>query len=257
MPASREFYLFNSTIAGIEEADAILLVGCNPRREAPVLNARIRKRWLQGGCPIGLDRRAGGPDLRRPASRRRARARCTSSATSARCCRTAKRPMIIVGQGALRRPDGAAVLAAAWALATARGAISAGVARLQRAAHRGGPGRRARPRLRAGAGRQGAARRCWAAASTCSGCSAPTSSTPAAIGPRHLRRLPGPSRRPRRGPRRRDPAGRGLHREERHLGQHRGPGAARLPGGAAAGRGARGLGDPARVQRRDRQAAAV
>ena len=36
------------TIAGIEEADAILLVGSNPRREAPVLNARIRKRWLAG-----------------------------------------------------------------------------------------------------------------------------------------------------------------------------------------------------------------
>ena len=48
----REFYLFNSGIAGIEEADAILLIGSNPRRESPVLNARIRKRWLAGGCKI-------------------------------------------------------------------------------------------------------------------------------------------------------------------------------------------------------------
>ena len=44
----RASYLFNSTIAGIDEADAHLLIGSNPRLEAPVLNARIRKRWLQG-----------------------------------------------------------------------------------------------------------------------------------------------------------------------------------------------------------------
>ena len=43
----RAGYLFNSTIAGIEQADAILLIGTNPRLEAPVLNARIRKRWLR------------------------------------------------------------------------------------------------------------------------------------------------------------------------------------------------------------------
>ena len=41
-------YLFNATIAGIEQADAILLVGTNPRLEAAVLNARIRKRWRPG-----------------------------------------------------------------------------------------------------------------------------------------------------------------------------------------------------------------
>ncbi len=41
----RDFYCFNTSIAGIEEADAILIIGSNPRREAPVLNARIRKRW--------------------------------------------------------------------------------------------------------------------------------------------------------------------------------------------------------------------
>ena len=45
----RASYLFNSAIAGIEQADAILLIGTNPRLEAAVLNARIRKRWRQGG----------------------------------------------------------------------------------------------------------------------------------------------------------------------------------------------------------------
>ncbi len=44
----RASYLFNPTVAGIEEADSLLIVGSNPRRESPVLNARIRKRWLQG-----------------------------------------------------------------------------------------------------------------------------------------------------------------------------------------------------------------
>src|SRR5208337_2230132 len=51
----RATYLFNAGIAGIESADALLLVGTNPRREAAVLNARIRKRWrTSGNFPIGL-----------------------------------------------------------------------------------------------------------------------------------------------------------------------------------------------------------
>src|SRR6187200_3381998 len=44
----RASYLFNATIAGIEQADALMIVGANPRKEAPVLNARIRKRWRAG-----------------------------------------------------------------------------------------------------------------------------------------------------------------------------------------------------------------
>src|SRR4030095_354353 len=50
----RAAYLFNATIAGIEKADAILIVGSNPRREESVINARIRKRWRMGNFPIGL-----------------------------------------------------------------------------------------------------------------------------------------------------------------------------------------------------------
>src|SRR5205085_8469379 len=50
----RATYLFNAGIAGIERADALLIVGSNPRREAPVLNARIRKRWRMGRFPIAL-----------------------------------------------------------------------------------------------------------------------------------------------------------------------------------------------------------
>ena len=57
----RESWLFNSTIAGIEQADAVLLVGTNPRLEAPVLNARFRK----SGCPA---RPGSAWSARRPTS---------------------------------------------------------------------------------------------------------------------------------------------------------------------------------------------
>ena len=125
----REFYTFNTTIAGIEEADALLLIGCNPRREAPVINARIRKRWLAGGFPVAAIA-APGPDLTydvellgdRPA----ALTGLLDGATGfAAVLRAAKRPMIVVGQAALAREDGAAVLAAAWALAREVGALTA------------------------------------------------------------------------------------------------------------------------------------
>ncbi len=121
----RDFYVFNSGVAGIDEADAILLVGCNPRREAPVLNARIRKRWALGGCPVAVagpeidltyahDNLGAGPGVL-----------SKFEGAFADAFQAAKRPMVIVGQGALARPDGAAVLAAAWALAAAAGALTA------------------------------------------------------------------------------------------------------------------------------------
>jgi NADH-quinone oxidoreductase subunit G len=58
LAAPRQSYLFNTTIAGVEAADALLLIGTNPRWEAPVLNARIRKTWLTAAqdrqCRTGL-----------------------------------------------------------------------------------------------------------------------------------------------------------------------------------------------------------
>ena len=51
-PNKRENYLFNSTINGIEEADFILLIGSNPRYEATMLNARIRKSYLKNKMKI-------------------------------------------------------------------------------------------------------------------------------------------------------------------------------------------------------------
>jgi NADH dehydrogenase (ubiquinone) Fe-S protein 1 len=50
----RSNYLFNSKIWGIESTDCILLVGTNPRHEAAVMNARIRKQWLRSDLEVGL-----------------------------------------------------------------------------------------------------------------------------------------------------------------------------------------------------------
>ena len=121
----RDFYLFNTTIAGIEEADAIVILGADPRREAPVLNARIRKRWLAAGIPVFVAGPAG--DLTYPATRlgdgpAALRALLANPPDS---LRAAKTPMVILGAGATARPDGAAVAAAAWHLAGALGALRA------------------------------------------------------------------------------------------------------------------------------------
>lgn len=139
-PGARASYIFNSSIAGIEDADAILLVGTNPRTEAPVLNARIRKRWLAGGVKIGVI----GPDL--DLTYRTTHVGTGPQALSdlgpfAEVLAAAERPMIILGSGAVARADGAAILAATRALAEKVGAVGAGWSGfnlLQRAASRVG-----------------------------------------------------------------------------------------------------------------------
>ncbi len=121
--ASRpEFWRFNTTIAGIDEADALLIVGSDVRREAPVLNARIRKRWTAGKFPVAY---VGphGLDLTYPAAHLGAGPGAMQG--FAETLKAAQKPMIILGRGALQRADGAAVLAAAWALAADVGALTA------------------------------------------------------------------------------------------------------------------------------------
>ena len=108
---NRSGYVGNASISDIDAAKRVLIIGANPRQEAPVLNARLRKAWLNGAefalvgeavdltydyMHVGLGPEAlqqvldmGGEMIREHAS------------------------LVIVGQGALCRPDGAAVLAAA------------------------------------------------------------------------------------------------------------------------------------------------
>jgi NADH-quinone oxidoreductase subunit G len=124
----RDHYLFNTGIAGIEQADALLIIGSNPRKEAPVLNARIRKRWNTGAMPVAhiglsdLDLTYKAEHLGEGSSA--LNALLEGSHAFAKVLSEAKKPMIIIGRGAVAREDGAAVLAAAWALANQIGALT-------------------------------------------------------------------------------------------------------------------------------------
>src|SRR5712672_3727276 len=122
--AGRASYIFNPTIAGIEQADALLIVGSNPRREAAGLKARIRKRWRMGNLAVGLigeradltypyDYLGAGPDSLADVA--------AGQNEFGKALKTAERPLVIVGMGALARPDGAAVASLAAQLALGSG----------------------------------------------------------------------------------------------------------------------------------------
>ncbi|NWY92816.1 NDUS1 oxidoreductase, partial [Loxia curvirostra] len=116
----RSNYLLNTRIAGVEEADVLLLVGTNPRFEAPLFNARIRKSWLHNdlqvalvGTPVDLTYRyehlGESPQiLQEIASGKHAFSKVLDNA---------KKPMVVVGSAALQRSDGAAILAAVSSIA--------------------------------------------------------------------------------------------------------------------------------------------
>ena len=151
-PSCRAGYLFNSTIAGIERADAVLLIGSNPRWEAPLVNARLRKGYLWGGLKVGLigepvdltygvDYLGAGPETLQQLA--------GGEGAFAETLRAAERPALILGMGALARPDGAAILALARQLAESCGMTGASdnaagrmlcggsLGRLPSSAHRG------------------------------------------------------------------------------------------------------------------------
>ncbi len=107
----REAWLFNSGIAGIEDADAILIIGSDLRHEASLINARIRKSWLKGSVQVGVIGEASdltydythlgvGPkalkDFKKNAFRE--------------TLRNAKKPAVLIGMGALTGEGGAAIL---------------------------------------------------------------------------------------------------------------------------------------------------
>jgi NADH-quinone oxidoreductase subunit G len=126
----RGSYIFNPTIEGIEQADAILIVGANPRFEASVLNARIRKRYRMTE-PLAVGVVGEAVDLRYPYESLGAGPETLKELAAERggffdVLKNAKHPMIIVGQGALARPDGAAVLGLTAKLAEAAGVVKDG-----------------------------------------------------------------------------------------------------------------------------------
>lgn len=102
----RSNYTFNSKITGVEEADYILLVGTNPRWEAAVLNARIRKQWLRSDLEVGLV----GEDFDSIFDYEKLGTNANDLKTAlsgawGKKLASAERPMIIVGSGAVEHPD--------------------------------------------------------------------------------------------------------------------------------------------------------
>ncbi|WP_409021027.1 NADH-quinone oxidoreductase subunit NuoG [Brevundimonas vesicularis] len=122
----RESYLFNTSIQGVENADAILLIGANPRVEAPLLNARIRKAWLKGGLEVGVIGEQA--DLTYDYAYLGAGAATLAKLPKAAIefLTKAERPAIILGGAAITGEQGAAVQNAAGALAKKVGAVKDG-----------------------------------------------------------------------------------------------------------------------------------
>ena len=124
--SEREGWLFNSGLAGIETADAILMVGVNPRVEAPLLNARIRKGWLAGRTEVMVigeqaELTYGYQDL---GAGTKTVGKLPKAAMDV--LTKAERPAIIVGSAALTGETGSAVLNALGKLAAKVGVVAEG-----------------------------------------------------------------------------------------------------------------------------------
>ena len=120
-------YTFNTTIAGIEKADLCLLIGTNPRVEAPIINARIRKRYLMGGFTIA---NIGPADIDlsyRFESLGDSLLILTAIENEVHPftekIKAAKNPMLIIGQDMLTRQDADAILSYACKIAQKQGFV--------------------------------------------------------------------------------------------------------------------------------------
>jgi NADH-quinone oxidoreductase subunit G len=121
----RTAYLFNASIAGIEKADALLIVGSNPRKEAAVLNARIRKRWRAGQFPVAMIGERADltyPHLYLGAGPDTLFGLVDNGGEFVATLRNAQRPMLLIGSGAFARDDGTRIASLA-----ARAAVEFGI----------------------------------------------------------------------------------------------------------------------------------
>ncbi|KAJ3038409.1 NADH dehydrogenase Fe-S protein subunit 1 ndufs1 [Rhizophlyctis rosea] len=111
----RSNYVLNSTINGLDEADVVLLVGTNPRHEAPIINTRIRKAYLNNNIEVGIV--GAAPNLNyeydhvgeSPAD---LAGLVGGKHPFAEKLANAKKPLIIVGSAVLEREDAVATLGA-------------------------------------------------------------------------------------------------------------------------------------------------
>ncbi|MEM9878820.1 MAG: NADH-quinone oxidoreductase subunit NuoG [Pseudomonadota bacterium] len=125
--SNRASYIFNTTIEGIEAADALLLVGTNPRTEAAIINARVLKATRHAGLKvytIGPDVDLTYDAVHLGEDLNALRDLSEGKGEAFKAFAQAERPMIILGQGALARRDGQAVFNAAVAFAHKAGMSS-------------------------------------------------------------------------------------------------------------------------------------
>ncbi|XP_028401079.1 NADH-ubiquinone oxidoreductase 75 kDa subunit, mitochondrial-like [Dendronephthya gigantea] len=116
----RSSYIMNTTISGIEEADAVVVIGSNPRYEAPLINSRIRKAWLHNDLQVAVV----GPQLdltytyeHLGESPRSLEDIINGKHPFSKVLSNAKRPMVIVGSSILQRQDGASIYDLVFSLA--------------------------------------------------------------------------------------------------------------------------------------------
>ncbi|PCI50020.1 MAG: NADH-quinone oxidoreductase subunit G, partial [Alphaproteobacteria bacterium] len=124
---NRVGYLFNSSIAGIDEADACLLVGTNPRKEAAVLNIRLRylsKRGLIAS--VGEVENLTYPVVYLGNTVKALEDVLAGKGDFAKALKKAEKPMIILGSGAVSHADGAAILKLAHDIADKYGMVQDG-----------------------------------------------------------------------------------------------------------------------------------
>ena len=125
--SARGNYIFNSGFNGLEETDYVLLIGSNPRHEAAVVNARIRRRWLADGLEVA--RLGPQTDLTYPVKELGEDASVLADLAAGKGpvfnkLKRAKKPMIIIGMGALTRKDTPALMGAVAKLVDAASIIT-------------------------------------------------------------------------------------------------------------------------------------
>lgn len=108
----RPLYLFNTSIAGIEESDVCLLIGTNPRWEAALVNARLRKRYLMGNFTVGLlgeDVELNYPYTLLGSNPKTLEDILNGKHPFSEILKKAQHPMIILGTEVLKRKDAQAI----------------------------------------------------------------------------------------------------------------------------------------------------
>ena len=114
VPEDRSSYLFNTTIQGIDECDLCLFVGCNPKVEAPILNSRIRKRFLNSDSNIEIGYIGQSTEFNYKVnflgeSPSILKSILNGKHNFSKSLKKSKRPLIILGQGALTVEDSAEI----------------------------------------------------------------------------------------------------------------------------------------------------